>query len=111
MLSADSEQDGRRSLMAHTTNSDPWRFRRRFMLAVCAFCMWIVTYIIVFDKTGGAAETAVSMGFMTLASSLAAYVFGAAWETVKAPQQQYVPQYNPYYGAPPNVVTDQPVDK
>lgn len=73
------------------------------MLAVCGFCMWVVSYIIVFDKTGGAAETAVSMGFMTLASSLAAYVFGAAWETVKAPETRaaryggYVP---PAYAQP-----------
>jgi hypothetical protein len=57
-----------------------WHTRRRFMFAVSAFCIWVVTYILLRDKDTEAAKTAVEMSFWTLLGITGSYVFGATWD-------------------------------
>ena len=59
---------------------DNWRHRRRFMLAIVTFCMAVIVYVLGFGTDTEVMSTAVSMSFTILGTSLAAYVFGAAWE-------------------------------
>ena len=63
--------------------TDTWRFRRRFMLSTVLFCMGTILYILVKGIETAPAETAMSMAFFVLASTVSSYVFGAAWEQVK----------------------------
>lgn len=57
-----------------------WRYRRFFLFAVSAFCMWVVGYILMKDLSSGPADTAMTMAFLTLISNVGSYVFGATWE-------------------------------
>jgi hypothetical protein len=57
-----------------------WKMRRRMMFAVVFFCMWVIGYVIVKDRTSGPADTALTMAFLTLISIVGSYVFGATWE-------------------------------
>ena len=59
-----------------------WKIRRRFMFAVCAFCCWVIAYILVKGLSTAPADTAMTMAFLTLISIVSSYVFGAAWEDV-----------------------------
>ena len=61
----------------------PWRVRRRFMLAVAALCGWTIVYCVAFvSDPRQVHETAVMMSFLTLASMVGSYVFGAVWEDI-----------------------------
>ncbi|UGL62756.1 hypothetical protein [Xanthomonas phage FMYAK-P1] len=59
-----------------------WRVRRRFMFVVCAFCMWVIGYVLYRNLASGPADTAITMAFLTLISIVGSYVFGATWEDV-----------------------------
>lgn len=61
----------------------PWARRRRFLYVVNLFCASVIVYILVKNRTGSVAETAITMAFFVLASSVASYVFGAVWQDVK----------------------------
>lgn len=61
---------------------DHWRMRRRFMIATVVFCKAVIGYVLYNDMTSGSAETAISMAFLIIGSTVASYVFGAAWEDV-----------------------------
>ena len=62
---------------------DTWRKRRAFMFVTIAFCMSSVVYVLWRGLDTGAAETAVSMSFVIIGTTVASYVFGAAWEDIK----------------------------
>ena len=76
--------------MDHTTNSAgsttqnkfPWQMRRRFMVCVITFCMGVIIYVLATDTDSEAAQTAVSMGFAIIGTTMASYVFGATWQDV-----------------------------
>ena len=70
--------------MAKAALKDTWKFRRAFMFATVAFCMGTVTFVLWFGLTTSAADTAVSMAFVILGTTVASYVFGAAWEDINA---------------------------
>lgn len=61
-----------------------WTVRRRFMFAVSAFCALAISYVLVARLDTTPADTAVTMGFFTLATIVGSYVFGAAWEDISA---------------------------
>jgi hypothetical protein len=67
--------------MANKYGSD-WKYRRRYMYVVSAFCMWTIAYVLFKDRTSGPADTAITMAFVTLIGIVGSYVFGATWETV-----------------------------
>lgn len=62
---------------------DTWRIRRTFMLVTIGFCMGVIVFVLWRNMETGAAETAVSMAFLIIGTTVASYVFGAAWEDIK----------------------------
>ncbi len=60
--------------------SSSWKVRRRMMFLVVFFCMWVIGYVLVKDRTSGPADTALTMAFLTIISIVGSYVFGATWE-------------------------------
>lgn len=65
-----------------------WRTRRLFMFAVTAFSMGTIAYILYRDMDSRVADTAVTMAFFTLISTVGSYVFGAAWQDVNTIRQR-----------------------
>lgn len=63
-----------------------WRFRRAFLFATVAFCMGTIAWVLAHDMRSKVAETAVTMSFVTLISTVGSYVFGAAWQDVSTIQ-------------------------
>lgn len=63
-------------------NSGTWAVRRRFMFAVTAFCMGVVSYALGARLETSVADTAVTFSFLTLIAITGSYVFGAVWEDV-----------------------------
>lgn len=59
-----------------------WRYRRRTMFAVLAFCKLVIAYVLWRNLNSGPADTAVTMAFVCIISIVGAYVFGAAWEDI-----------------------------
>jgi hypothetical protein len=57
-----------------------WTVRRRFMFAVSAFCMCVISWVLWRDMTSSVAEAAVVSSFFVLATIVGSYVFGAAWQ-------------------------------
>lgn len=57
-----------------------WKYRRRFMFIVAAFCMAVILICLLGKPDPSIAGTAVTMSFATLASIVGAYVFGATWD-------------------------------
>ena len=76
--------------MDHTSNSPgkptqpkfSWKNRRRFLITVIAFCMSVISYVLHYNLQSAVAETAVTMAFLIIGTSLGSYVFGAAWQDV-----------------------------
>lgn len=64
------------------TGLGSWRVRRRFMLAIIAFCMWAVAYVLVEKVDTRAAETAVMSAFLCMIGTMGSYVFGATWQDI-----------------------------
>lgn len=62
--------------------SDTWRIRRRLMFLVMAFCVLAITYVLLGGLDTEAAQTAVSMSFVTIMGVTSSYVFGAAWDDI-----------------------------
>jgi len=50
------------------------------MFAVLAFCMAVVTYVLLFSIETAAAKEAVVMAFVTIMGTVGSYVFGATWD-------------------------------
>ncbi len=75
--------------MDHTGNSPgpntqpSWTNRRRVMWTVLLFCMACVGYILGFGGDTQVEQTAVSMAFVIIGSTVSSYVFGAVWEDTK----------------------------
>lgn len=69
-----------------TPSSEPhgtWVVRRRFMMAIVAFCMVTIAWTIQTGRTDRVAETVITMSFGVLWATLGSYVFGAVWAKVK----------------------------
>ena len=62
---------------------DTWRKRRGFMFAVVVFCMAVIVFVLWTGAETSAAETAVSMAFVIIGTTVASYVFGATWEDIR----------------------------
>ena len=60
-----------------------WVVRRRFMMAVIAFCMCTIAWVLHGDRTDQVAEAALTMSFAIIGTTLSSYVFGAAMEKGK----------------------------
>lgn len=60
-------------------NTDSWRYRRRFMLAITAFCM-VVIILSLFYGRQIVGQIIVTMGFSTLISIFGFYVVGSTWD-------------------------------
>lgn len=52
------------------------------MIATVIFCKLVIAYVLYNNMTSGSAETAISMAFFIIGSTVASYVFGAAWEDI-----------------------------
>lgn len=52
------------------------------MYLIAAFCVAVVSYVLIKDMDGAVAETAVTMSFLCLGSIAGSYIFGAAWQDV-----------------------------
>ena len=50
------------------------------MFAIVGFCMTTVVYVLWTEATGKPAESGVTMAFITIATTLGSYVFGATWD-------------------------------
>ena len=60
-----------------------WVIRRRFMMIVIAFCMGVIVYTLHSGRDDRVAETALTMSFAIVGTTVGSYVFGAAWEKGK----------------------------
>lgn len=56
-----------------------WKFRRRTMFAVLAFCKLIIA-LSLFTGRESVAEIAIVMSFGTIVMIVGSYVFGAVWD-------------------------------
>ena len=61
-----------------------WRLRRNFMFATALFCAMVIVYVLWKGLDTRVAETAVTMAFVILGSTVSSYVFGATWEDVNS---------------------------
>lgn len=66
----------------HTNQPGSWRIRRRFMFVIMAFCMGTICYCLWMGNDTEVAQTAVSMAFLIIGTTVASYVFGAAWQDI-----------------------------
>ena len=60
-----------------------WVVRRRFMITIIAFCMGVIVWTLLSDRADKLAETAMTMSFAIIGTTVGSYVFGAAWEKGK----------------------------
>ena len=61
-----------------------WVVRRRIMVAVVAFCMGTIAYTLVYSgRTDRVAETALTMSFAIIGTTVGTYVGGAVLEKGK----------------------------
>jgi len=67
-----------------TKNNDGWRLRRRYMFATLVFSKLVVAYCLYRGLDSSVAETAVTMAFVIIGTTVSSYVFGAAWQDVRA---------------------------
>lgn len=66
----------------HTNVPGSWTVRRRFMFVIMAFCMGTIVYCLYMGEDTEVAQTAVSMAFLIIGTTVASYVFGAAWQDI-----------------------------
>lgn len=59
-----------------------WKTRRRIMYANLAFSMGVIIWVLWKDMTSTVAETAITMAFFSIISTVGTYVFGAAWQDI-----------------------------
>lgn len=70
--------------MTHESpQTDPWRYRRRFLFAYTVFVMVLVGKSVFDPVDPEIAKVTISSGLTSLAGVVAAYVFGAAYERHK----------------------------
>lgn len=74
---------------------DPWKYRRRFLLAYTAFVLAMTGWIIFKESDTAVAETFISVSWPSLAALVGAYVIGATWEMRPAQTTQTVVQPYP----------------
>jgi len=68
--------------LEHTSAPGSWKIRRRFMFVIMAFCMGTIVYCLYAGEDTEVAQTAVSMAFLIIGTTVASYVFGAAWQDI-----------------------------
>lgn len=79
--------------MTHESpNTDPWRYRRRFLMIYTAFVIIIVSASVFSPSDVEVAKVTISAGLMSLAGVVGTYVFGAAWER----KEMEAPKTRPY---------------
>ena len=61
---------------------DDWSKRRIALSVLGAFCMGIISYVVVRDSDTIVAQTAVTWGFTGLCAAAGYYVTGSVWEFV-----------------------------
>ena len=57
-----------------------WSFRKKFVTAITAFCMVIISYIIYENRTDEVAKETIESSFEVIGFILGTYVVGAVWE-------------------------------
>lgn len=67
-----------------TKNNDGWRIRRRYMSGTLVFSMLVIAFCLYRNLDSPVAETAVTMAFVIIGTTISSYVFGAVWQDVKA---------------------------
>ena len=71
------------------------------MFVIVAFCMGTIIYCLWNDSDTEVAQSAVSMAFVIIGTTIASYVFGAAWQDISQPfnmRNEREPYYETYYG-------------
>ena len=63
-----------------TENTDSWKYRRRFMLAITIFDMAVAIIGLLWAKQESVAQIAEIMAFGSLTSIFGFYVAGAVWD-------------------------------
>lgn len=59
-----------------------WNRRLTFMYSINAFCVGVISYVLLTDMDSRVAETATLFAFVTLISTMGTYVFNATWQDV-----------------------------
>lgn len=59
-----------------------WKNRRKVIFGTLGFCASVIAYLTVVGKDTALNETIVQFSFLTAASIIGAYVFGATWQDV-----------------------------
>jgi len=59
-----------------------WKNRRRYLLALTAFSIGVIVYILWKELDSPTAQTAINMAFWSLILQFGTYVGGAAWEDI-----------------------------
>lgn len=68
------------AMTSSTSNTDAWKYRRRFMLWMTAFFMAMVLTALLAGKDPAVSEMAVMSGCAALTAIFGFYVAGAAWD-------------------------------
>ena len=66
--------------VSSTSNSDTWKYRRRFMLWITIFDMAVIILALLFAKHESIGQIATIGGFGSLTSIFGFYVAGAVWD-------------------------------
>ena len=66
--------------VSSTSNSDGWKYRRRFMLWITLFDMVVIVLALLFAKHESIGQIATMGGFASLTSIFGFYVAGAVWD-------------------------------
>jgi hypothetical protein len=72
------------------SNTDGWKYRRRFMFAITVFDMAVVIVGLLFAKQESVAQIGVIMAFGSLTAIFGFYVAGAVWDdhSIRTTQMQ-----------------------
>jgi hypothetical protein len=68
------------AMTSSTSNTDAWKYRRRFMLWMTTFFMGMVLTALLAGKDAAVSEMAVMSGCAALTAIFGFYVAGAAWD-------------------------------
>ena len=67
-------------LLSNKNTIDRWIHRRRMMTAVIVFCMTVIVYSLYKDSDKKIYDTAITMAFLLMGSTVATYVTGAVYD-------------------------------
>ena len=71
-----------------TSNTDSWKYRRRFMLWITVFNMVVIVLSLLYAKHESVAQLAVISAFGSLTAIFGFYVVGAVWDDHSSRQFQ-----------------------